>query len=246
MMKILGRHQLARDRKHSALVLLTGLYALGSTGIAAALDHQPLTTRMISFATHNEDILHALLRLGSQERLPMGIVFDKTDALCKQRKSVDLKRATVGELMNNLLSDSNSTWRMHEQVIEIRPKRIPEATIRILKMKVDKFGTTDTLDTIQACAVVLSGRIYSGLNSHGGIAASIMSNPDAEKVPPFTLRNASVEAILNHIVSAGSRGAWLLYSPTVDSRGEIKDVNLVAYGYKDDMSALQTASCSIR
>lgn len=232
------------EKRYARVVFLLAC-AIGAAAGGAASDHPPSAhTERVSFAVYDQDILHALLRLGSQERIPMGIVLDNENTLCGARKTIEVTNVSLAQVMKTMLVGSYDTWGTNDGVITVKPKQIPDATARVLNMKFDKFGGGHTVTTIQGIGSVLSGWIDSTLHPGQGFAGDILSSPDSERIRPFTLRKASVEKILDYTVSLGSKGVWILHQPTVDSRGRFSDVDLHTYGYKDDSWVLKTLSCS--
>lgn len=205
-------------------------------------EHEISDKTPVSLVTSGQSLLRSIIQLGAQESVPIGIVFDTEGGLCKQHQNINLPRTTLSQVMNTILSGSNYSWQIKAGVVEIRPQQVPESTRRVLEMTFDRFGTIKT--TIQGMGIILSGQIFSRIHPGQGYAGNILSSVDAEEVPPFELLNVSTEEILNHIISTGSKGVWILYPPTDtidknDTYGKLR-----TYGYKDDLSTLRKLPCT--
>ena len=183
-------------------------------------------------------VLRALIKSGSETRIPMGIVLDtvKPEKLCEEHRQFTLQSRPVSEFLNRLLAQSSYVWFFDQGVILVRPAHLPDRVSQVLEMKFDRFGGIPT--TMQGLGTVLSGWIHSELHPEAsGFAGDILSSPDAEQFPKLEVRNASVEQILNQIVLLGSKGIWLLRLRPDFERS--KEVDLHTYSYKDDANALQ-------
>ena len=188
-------------------------------------------------------ILRALIKFGSETRIPIGIVFDtvKPEKLCEEHRQFILQSRPMSEFLNRLLAQSSYVWFFDEGVILVRPAHLPDRVGQVLEMKFDRFGGIPT--TMQGLGVTLSGWIHSPLHPEArGFAGDILSSLDAEQFPKFEVRDASVEQILNQIVLLGSKGIWLLRLRPDFERS--KEVDLHTYSYKDDASILPTTGCS--
>jgi len=187
-------------------------------------------------------ILRALIKFGSETRIPIGIVLDtvKPEKLCEEHRQFTLQSRPMSEFLNRLLAQSSYVWLFDQGVILVRPAHLPDRVSQVLEMKFDRFGGIPT--TMQGLGITLSGWIYSRLHPEAsGFAGDILSSPDAEQFPKFEVRDASVEQILNQIVLLGSKGIWLLRLSQDFEHN--KDIDLHTYSYKDDAPALQ-ATCS--
>lgn len=182
-------------------------------------------------------VLAALVKLGSYTRTPIGIVLDagKPDKLCGQNREITAQDRPMSEFLDELLAQSGYVWSLDGGVIVIRPAHLADRVSRVLSMKFANFGGTQT--TMQGLGIILKQWVYARLHPEaGGFAGDILSSPDAEQFPQLDARNASVEQILNQIVTLGSKGMWLfqLSQDFEHNRG----IDLHTYSYKDDANAL--------
>lgn len=183
-----------------------------------------------SLTARGQTPLQCALQFGLQNRVPVGIVLSGDGSLCKSRKSIAQANGTVGRLMTEVLSGTSYTWSAEHGIVEIKPVAIPQPQASILRMKINRFGGIDT--TIQGLGIILTGDIKAQLHPNEGYAGDILSSPDAETIPPFQLRDKSVEQVANYIVSLGGKGVWLLDSSEIRT-----------FGYKEDAKALSGLTC---
>jgi hypothetical protein len=195
-----------------------------------------------SFVVHNQSILEAVIAFGMNEQLPMGIVLMKPKDLCKPQETRTFTDVPVDALLSLLLADTDYKWTETDGVIEIGPTKQSEADKTFLNVRIKKFGAPRS--TIQGIGIVLSGYVTALPHPGQGYAGDILSSSDAEKTPPFSLQNASVEQIANFIVSLGSKGVWILAPITSgESAGKVTNLRLRTYGYKDDANFLRNSLC---
>jgi hypothetical protein len=227
-----------------ALVIVTCLLEVPIHGRAAQTRTADKMQQKVSFAVHNQSVLEAVIALGINEQLPMGITLRQPEDLCKPQKTRTFTDVSVDALLSLLLADTDYKWTEADGVIEIGPGKRREAETTFLNMRINKFGAPSS--TIQGAGIVLSGYITALLHPGQGYAGDILSSSDSEKTPPVSLHNTSVEQIANFIVSLGSKGVWIL-TPTApsESAGNVKitDLRLSTYGYKDDANVLRNRLC---
>jgi hypothetical protein len=205
-------------------------------------DHILNKDTQVTFTKPTQPLLSLLVQFGIQEKFPIGIVLDKEASLCNKERNIKLESATLGQLMSTILSDSAYSWRLQDGVIEIIPKTMSKPATLVLQMTFDRFETIRT--TIQGMGVILAGQIFSRVHPGQGYAGNILSSIDAKQMAPFELLNASTEQILNHIISTGSKGVWVLYPPTDGANTREIYAHPHTYGYKDDLNLLNHLTCT--
>jgi hypothetical protein len=205
---------------------------------SAALQKQTISTSV------DTSILLALITFGSETHIPIGVVLEteKPHQLCEDNRHVTIRDRPISEFLDALLAQSNYAWSVNDGVIAIRPSHLADQVNRVLTMKFDRFGGMQT--TMQGLGISLKAWIYSRLHPEAnGFATDIISSPDAEQFAQFEVRDASVEQILNKIVSLGNKGIWILQMRRgVESN---TDIDLHTYSYKDDVVALHTICSAI-
>jgi hypothetical protein len=204
----------------------------------AKMSHLDPHTQTVSISV-NSSVLLALIKLGSDTHTPLGVVLEegKPEKLCEEHRQITVQDRPMADFLDALLTRSNYIWSADGGVIVIQPAHLSDDVSRVLNMKFDRFGGMQT--TMQGLGINLTGWIHARLHPEAsGFAADILSSPDAEQFSQLEIRNASVEQILNHIVSLGSKGIWILRLRQNFER--TRDIDLHTYSYKDDARGLQT------
>lgn len=199
--------------------------------------------KKVSFRADDQLILNALIQLGSQEHMPLGVVLQKADRICNQRKNVNGVNMTTSQIIKMLLDGTDETYFLKGSIIEVRPKQIFGRTATILNTRYTEYNSSMPT-TMQDSGVILSSRLYGRLHPGQGYIGDILASPAAEKLPVFKLENVSVEDIADHIVSLGSKGIWIFYQPAENQQAPDGQVELSTYSYVDDNIALLTQPCS--
>ncbi len=190
-------------------------------------------------------ILLALSKFGSETRIPIGIVLEtnKPHQLCEENRQVTIRDRPLSEFLDALLARSDYAWSAEDSVIVVHPAHVADQLNRVLSIKFDRFGGGGIPTTMQGLGIILNTWVYSQLHPEAkGYGGDILSSLDADQFPHFEVRDASVEQILNKIISLGSKGMWLFQ---LDKDFEHnRNVNLHTYSYKDDADTLRTICSS--
>lgn len=223
------------------LWLLTIFLSLETGTIGSQLSVPP--THVLSVHLQSVSPFQALILLGEKYHVPLGIVAGTSTKLCAPMRDIELKNVTAEQAFTDVLSGSDYVLKRQGAMFLVQPRTLSPADHHLLNLRFSRFSGVHT--TIQGLGIFLQAYIYSRLHhSQGGYAVDILSSPDSEQVRPFTMVNATVEQIANHIVGLGHLGAWILY-PESKSGGPNRDARrLYIYGYLDDAPLLHALSCS--
>jgi len=166
-----------------------------------------LSKRVASFSVRGACLIDALLTLGQQERIPLGIEYVSREALEKPI-SKDFQNTTVGEIVQVLLGGGRGyTWRVRDGVLNVSHKSVATGKANLLNRVLPEF-------VMRRCSVAdASNVLYMSLNSQlhpevTGYAGDYNPGDMQNLVGPFELRNAPVWHILNLLVSTGKMSAW--------------------------------------
>ena len=160
------------------------------------------------FEAHEQPALEALLRLGYDSKLPLGVVL-VDDALCKRKVSVRASQRSAARILTELIGQlPGYGWSIRNGVAVIAPLRMPQSSARLLNMVVPRFGATRVGAADQV--LFLETYVWDILRPSRGSALNILSTPGAE-MPPLEMRNSTVEQILSRIVARGAGGEWVLF-----------------------------------
>ena len=198
------------------------------------------------FEAGNLNILHAIVKLAADNRVPLGIIRLKSDALCRMPSTKSYKSVPIRDVLSDLLLGTG--WRsVYERgVVKIQPSLVPEAAQSLLSMRFADFYAPST--TVQGVGIILCGYITSRIHPGQGYAGNIMENPTAEHVGAFHLKNASVEEVMDYAASNDRKGLWTVSLAAEGGPAEVtlRDLRIDLYGrFKRHRATFVRAGCAI-
>ena len=145
-------------------------------------------------------VLERLIQPAGNQNVPIGMVNRDNEALCETKQSRNYAQARVSLIIDELLSQSGYTWRLKDGVLQMPPER---ATGHGSPRPPDQTATFGGINTmIQGLGVILAGYVRAAIFPGEGYAGNILAPADAEKIPPFTLRDVTVkQAADSHRIS---------------------------------------------
>jgi len=184
----------------------------GSVLHAAQAQQSPtiLSKHVASFSGRGLCLVDALLRLGGQEGVPLGVEYVSREALAKPITE-DFHNTTVKGILERLLAgDKGYTWRVQEGVLVVSHKSVASGEANLLNRVLPTF-------VIRRCSIAeASNVLYMSLNSQlhpevRGYAGDYNPGDMQNLVGPLELRNAMVRQVLNRLVSgANKKAAWVV------------------------------------
>lgn len=193
------------------VVVLSAVLQHGALNAAQAGQSPTILSKGVAaFNVRGLCLVDALLGLGEQEQVPMGIEYVTRDALEKPI-SEDFHNTTVGAIVQGLLGgDRGYTWRVRDGVLNISHKSVATGKGNLLDRVLPEF-------VVRKCSVAdASNALYMSLNSQlhpevTGYAGDYNPGDPQDLIGPLELRNAPVWRILNRLVgSATKKGAWIV------------------------------------
>lgn len=187
------------------------------------------------FESHDEPALHALLRVGLEAKLPLGIVAD--ERLCTAKVNVNGSGATPAEVIGMILDSTGGNYDLSAEPIEvIIPRSLPPKVAALLHTIVRDFRVPES--TLAFHAFWLWGTAFRPQGFGGSVLATL-----DERYPAVEMRDASVEAILNTMVAQGPMGAWVVFPNAVGINGKLERALAVLTYWKTDTRAVDTITC---
>jgi hypothetical protein len=190
-------------------------------------------------------IMSVLTTFGNDRHIPIGLVLGTGNPhqLCQENRQFTVRGRPISDFMDELLVHSDYAWSVNDGVIVIRPEHVSEQLTRVLSIRFDRFGGIPT--TMQGLGIVLNTWVYSELHPEvNGYGGNIVSSLDSNQFAHFEAKHASVEQILNGIVSLGNKGLWL-FKLDKDFQ-QNRNVEFHTYSYKDDANALLSICGNIK
>jgi hypothetical protein len=197
-------------RVFALVFALTAALQIGVLNAAQA-EQSPatLSKEVAAFNVRGLCLVDALLTLGNQEQVPLGIEYVTREALEKPI-SDDFHNATVGQIVQVLLGRGRGyTWRVRDGVLNVSHRSVASGQANLLDRVLPKFAITKC--TVQVASHGLYMDLYMHLHPETtGWAGDFNPGNPQNLIGPLELRNAPVRQILNRLVSANKKGAWIV------------------------------------
>lgn len=194
----------------------------------------------VIFTASRTTPLKAILRLTSERRIPLGIVFGTGPALCTERTNVRVDAPDVGGALDQILSQTGYTFTQENQVYVLRAPDQTSHEIDLLGYRFDRFSATNT--TMSEAGALLAGYISTVAEGAGGFAIHSASSPST-KTFSIKMQFATTTEIANRIVSQNGKGVWTFH-PTPDRKPESdSDPPVEVFGYSENAASLDFLKC---
>lgn len=175
--------------------------------------------RIRAFDVEGLSMLDALLRLGRQEQVPLGIEYLDPRDLDKPI-SVHLRGTSVGAVVKAILNQrAGYTWRVENGVVLIGHPGLPSGDRNLLDRLLPEFSTSGRTALVTATNLMLPAQLQRYLNPPkptsgvSGVAGSVLGGRIENQVGPLHLRNVTVRQVLNRLVSEHKNAAWVILAP---------------------------------
>jgi hypothetical protein len=192
---------------------------------AASAQETPQTAARLaapvsSFKVERMTVIDAVMRLGQQEHIPLGIEYANPDDLRKVI-TVDLRRTTIGQALSAVLPKGKGyIVRVRDGVVNISNKAVPEGRRNILNQVLPEFVVPESRPavTVVMAAALLRLQLEHELRPQRpprrskpyGVAGSLPVGRMENQVGPLTLRKVTVRQVLNRLVSEHDNAAWIV------------------------------------
>jgi hypothetical protein len=174
--------------------------------------HTILSKPVASFKVDRVCLVDALLQLGQQEGVPLGIEYVSREALEKPI-SLQMNETTAGEVIRTLLAqDRGYTWQIHDGVLNIGHESVAKRKDNLLDHVLPEFSVTRCAisDANNLLRMDLDRELHPQIQ---GFAGHYSPGDPQNVVGPFKLRNPPVWKVLNLLVSANKKAAWIVQVP---------------------------------
>lgn len=162
-----------------------------------------------SFSIRDLNLIDALLQLGQEQEIPIGIEYIDAAAF-RNRITLRMRNSTMGTLLDTIMHGQGYYWFKQGGVVMVTHKGAPHGRKNLLNTRIPDFAIDKEI-TLQAASLKLLGGLYFALNPHStGIVGDYPSGNPKFRVEPLRMKNATVRQILNRIVSQHRNGAWVV------------------------------------
>jgi hypothetical protein len=227
--------------KITLLLAATALIIVWLEGRAQVQAPAPQAAVVDRFEAHGEDALQTLLRFGVVSKVPLGLVL--TDSrLCTTKITLSVQSEPALSIVDQLTKQIDGYhWAVQDGVVVIKPGFLPASTSQLLSTVIPRYSVPRT--TLAGLDLFLVQDLRAVFHPELGSAGSLMSSPDAFRVGPFEMLNATLEQILDRIVKEAG-GEWVLL-PTPDNFRNVSDLKFASLiSYTDNPMAIAKTSCA--
>ncbi len=197
-----------------ALVILVYITVLTST-LSDSQTTQPspiLSEAIPSFEVDHLCLLDALLQLGQEAGVPLGIEYVDPEAV-EKTFTAKWGETTVGEIVEGLLGDREGySWRVRDGVLTVSHESVVRGRENLLDQVLPEFSIPRCLvgDASNLLYMVLYQKLHP---ENQGFAGDYNPGDLQNLIGPFKLRDAPVWRVLNHLVCANKKAAWIVQVP---------------------------------
>lgn len=185
-----------------------------SRNLAQTIQISPILSRRIpSFKSNGLCLVDALLELGEQAQVPLGIEYVSREAL-QRPVGKDWDETTVGRVVQYLLARENGyTWQVRGATLNVWHIPVSAGKVNLLDGRLPDFVIPRC--SLEQASTVLYMDIDRQRHPYArGYAGNYSSESLQNMVGPYEVRNASVRDILNYLVSsANKKAAWIVRVP---------------------------------
>jgi hypothetical protein len=172
----------------------------------------PLRLRRVPyFEVRNRNMIDALLLLGQQERIGIGIEYiDK--AAFQKRVTLQFRDRNVEYVLNALTRPFGFRWSTDGQAITVTHTGAFAGSRNLLNTRIPKFNIEEMPLGQADCRLQVA--LYFAMNPNSeGVVGDCMFSGVTYRVGPLEMKNATVREILNRMVSQHGNGGWVVQQP---------------------------------
>ena len=163
------------------------------------------------FQVHDRNMIDALLLLGQQEQIGIGI--DYIDAAAfQQRLTVQLRNATLANILNTITRRFGYQWSTDGRVVRVTHAGAMVGRRNLLNTRIAKFKASAIPLGEADCNLKMAFHFALNPNS-GGIVGSCLYGDMDYRIDSIDMENATVRQILDALVAQRGNGAWVVLQP---------------------------------
>lgn len=229
------------------VLLLLGVGPLygQASGNGSTPQTQPLTVeRVVDGWQPSDGILRALIEVGVQNHLPLAVLLDD-DSLCVPRQPATNSSLTLKELQRQVQTEV-PTYRVEIEanMVSVRPAELTQEMRDVLSLRIPRFKTQPT--SAEELGIDLWMNIRAVLVPSQGSAFIGGIQKGSEAIPAMDMSDATVESIMNRIVTRGSGGIWVMYPVSRGWQSHPAEMPFTILSYSGDEVYLRQLSCTQR
>lgn len=199
------------------LLVLWTLAAAGQASLGASLatsssqGHNPSSKHMVVLHAEGKTLLGAILQLGREQGVPLGIECVDHSLVTKRIKTA-IGPAPFGHVLDGILHEGDGLFRKEDHgVVLVTCRDVERQKANMLDLFLPRFSIPKC--TMGEASHRLQMAIFAQQHPGVGVAGDFMPGESNSLIGPISLQTASVRAVLDRIVSLGPKGAWIVRVP---------------------------------
>ncbi|RZU28914.1 hypothetical protein [Edaphobacter modestus] len=192
-------------------------------------------------ATGDENILHALVRVGHAGGIPLGIVQQNDGALCRTITGITPERpSNAAEAIRQLAMQAGYEVTQSGGTLVVRPRDVSGKLATAMNYRFPQFPADK--GTMRSLGTTLDGWLAMTLGGVKAYASSDASSLEAKvlKLPEST--SSTTMEIADRIVELGPKGVWIL-SEDQNPNDKSWPIHMRIYSYEDNVWSLDRLPC---
>jgi hypothetical protein len=201
----------------------------------------PLTSDTVVNDWEAGSTLTSLIRAGFTNKMAIGIVLEG-DSLCRSSVLGSSKGIHIGSLIDQVQKQNpNYVVEIRPQTLYVHPKTMTASTLAVLQLPIPQFSAKS--GSAQQIGITLWMFIRGVLVPKETSMFTGGLQRNAEILPAVNLSNASVHDILDHIVSLGQGGGWIMYEVPADWHSDPKTLPYELFSYYGEERSANLLHC---
>jgi len=220
------------------------IFVLLAASLVQAHPQSSLTanTKLGGTGVIHQNALDYLIDMGLRNNVSLGIVIEG-DSLCAHRFKESNEESTLRNLIAQIEAQvPGYTGEVRSGSVFVHPKTMQPQTMAVLSLVVPEFSTQKS--DPQQVGVSLWMYIRAVLVPNEGSAFVGGSRSHEEAIDPFEITNATVESILDLIMTKEKGGLWVMHQVPPDWLLNPKSVPYELYQYSGDQDLIRSLTCT--
>ena len=194
-------------------------------------------------ATGDENILHALVRVGRAGSIALGIVQPNNGVLCRTVTGIVPEHPQdPQEAIRQLAGQAGYEVTQSEGALVVLPHNLQGQLATVLNYRLPQFPRM--VGTMRSMGVNLNGWLTMMVGRAKGFAASDASSSESESLILPESSPATTMEIAGRITGLGTKGVWILSEdPNPDNKAWAAHIRI--YSYQDDVWSLDRLPCNV-
>jgi len=184
--------------------------------------------------------LAAVLRIGMEHRIPLGVIMGAHPILCGEKRSFAIRALDFKDALYQAVAGTGYKVIFESDVYVLEPPDPTTHETKLLSYHFDRFSAKNS--TMVDAGALLAGYIATVAEGAKGFAIDTLSSTSAEGIN-LEMQSATPREIADHIVTQKGKGVWVFRATPDVLPASGSETSIQIYGYKDNAGPLANLSC---